>query len=332
MSKLITIVAVVVVLCVAGSASASVSCGDFNGNGYLDVADLVFLVGYMFAGGPPPPYPPTCDYDGNGTIDIGDLVGWASWMFSGGWPPTCPFMVLSNHHEPSSGCLDSVAAKDLGTGHSLSPPGRGQLQVEVIDNDIHVHHLNAYYQCCLGYGVEWVQSGSVLTGFEYDFGELCDCYCYFNLTSVIENMPGGDYTIVLMGIEGDTVGIATVTVMAGQPTVIDYGDSGCLPRFGGQTRADVEYTYVGDTLWMVHHDGYFNCGGIIATGCELVEDTIRFYEFNVSDDWQYCMCYFEVYATVIGIIPGTYVAEVYARDYPDEPIELVDRRQIILGN
>jgi len=64
----------------------------------------------------------------------------------------------------------------------------------------------------------------------------------------------------------------------------------------------------------------------------MAGDTIRLYEFNVSTDWLYCMCYFEVYATVVGIAPGTYTAEVYARDFPDDPIELVDRRQIILGD
>ncbi|MFH1686657.1 MAG: hypothetical protein ABIE70_03950 [bacterium] len=332
MSRSFFTIMAAVVVCTFGSVSASISCGDFNGNGNQDVADLVFLVNYMFNGGPPPPYPPTCDCNGSGVIDIADLVCWVQWMFNGGWPPSCPFVVIGDHNESSGGCLDSVAARDAAPSYALGDPPKGQLQVEVIGNDIVVRHVGANYQCCLEYGVEWVQSGVILTGFEYDSGELCDCYCDFDLTSVVESMPPSEYTVVLIGIEGDTVGVATATIPAGQPTVIDYGDSGCLLRMSTEVRASVEYTYAGDTLSMVHYDGYFNCGGVIATECELVGDTIRFFEFNVSDEWQYCMCYFEVYAVVTGIVPGTYIAEVYTRDYPDEPIVLADRRQIVLGD
>jgi hypothetical protein len=83
---------------------------------------------------------------------------------------------------------------------------------------------------------------------------------------------------------------------------------------------------------MVHHNGWFNCGGIIATEFSRTGDTLRFYEFNVSEDWMYCMCYFRVWATVAGIESGTWVAEIYARDLPEEPIQLIDRRTVVLEN
>ncbi|HOP08336.1 MAG TPA: hypothetical protein PLF13_13740 [candidate division Zixibacteria bacterium] len=56
--------------------------GDFNDDGsVLDISDLVYLVSYMFAGGPPPFYIWTADCDYNGDIDIADLVCWVTTMF-----------------------------------------------------------------------------------------------------------------------------------------------------------------------------------------------------------------------------------------------------------
>lgn len=67
------------------------SCGDVNGDGSSvpDISDLVYLVTYMFSGGPPPVQMWTADVDcsGSGTPDISDLVYLVTYMFSGG--PWC---------------------------------------------------------------------------------------------------------------------------------------------------------------------------------------------------------------------------------------------------
>ncbi len=67
-------------------------CADINGDGTgPDISDLVYLVSYMFAGGPPPPFPVATDVDGSGFgPDISDLVYLVGYMFSGGPPPDCP--------------------------------------------------------------------------------------------------------------------------------------------------------------------------------------------------------------------------------------------------
>jgi hypothetical protein len=58
------------------------SHGDMNNDGsVLDISDLVFLVTYMFQGGPPPVYLWTADCDLSGGIDIADLVCWVRIMF-----------------------------------------------------------------------------------------------------------------------------------------------------------------------------------------------------------------------------------------------------------
>ena len=63
--------------------------GDIDGEGNIaDIADLVFLVTYMFDGGPPPPCYENADINGDGVgPDISDLVYMVTYMFGGGPAP-----------------------------------------------------------------------------------------------------------------------------------------------------------------------------------------------------------------------------------------------------
>jgi len=65
-------------------------CGDIDGNGQANViGDLVYLVDYMFNGGPPPTNLDTANLDGEDGIDISDLIYLVDYMFNGGPPPQC---------------------------------------------------------------------------------------------------------------------------------------------------------------------------------------------------------------------------------------------------
>jgi len=78
---------------IVDNSSCCVIVGDIDHNGSgPDVADLVYLVEYMFNGGPEPPCMVEADIDGSGGIpDIADLVYLVNYMFAGGGPPIpCP--------------------------------------------------------------------------------------------------------------------------------------------------------------------------------------------------------------------------------------------------
>jgi len=53
----------------------------------IDIADLVYLVDFMFTGGPPPICLEEADMEVNGEIDISDLVFLVDYMFNQGPPP-----------------------------------------------------------------------------------------------------------------------------------------------------------------------------------------------------------------------------------------------------
>jgi len=65
--------------------------GDVDYSGSINIADAVFLVEYIFFGGPPPPCPEEGDADGDGSINIADAVHLVEYIFFGGpAPPPCP--------------------------------------------------------------------------------------------------------------------------------------------------------------------------------------------------------------------------------------------------
>jgi hypothetical protein len=63
--------------------------GDANGDGSIDVSDAVFLISYIFSGGPAPDPLAAGDANCDGEVDISDAVFLISYIFSGGLAP-CP--------------------------------------------------------------------------------------------------------------------------------------------------------------------------------------------------------------------------------------------------
>jgi hypothetical protein len=63
--------------------------GDANGDGIINIADVVFLVNYLFTGGPAPEPMEAGDANCDGTVDIADAVYLVNYLFAGGPPPSC---------------------------------------------------------------------------------------------------------------------------------------------------------------------------------------------------------------------------------------------------
>ncbi len=67
-------------------------CGDVDDNGEgPNIADLIYLVTFMFQNGPEPPDMTPCDVNSSGgDPDIADLIALVSYMFQDGPPLNCP--------------------------------------------------------------------------------------------------------------------------------------------------------------------------------------------------------------------------------------------------
>ena len=58
--------------------------GDANADGAINVGDAVYIVNYIFKGGPPPPLPNLADANGDCAINIGDAVYLINYVFKSG--------------------------------------------------------------------------------------------------------------------------------------------------------------------------------------------------------------------------------------------------------
>jgi hypothetical protein len=61
--------------------------GDADGNGSIDISDVVFLIGFIFGGGLPPVPLARGDADCSTEVDISDAVFLISYIFGGGSAP-----------------------------------------------------------------------------------------------------------------------------------------------------------------------------------------------------------------------------------------------------
>jgi hypothetical protein len=62
-------------------------CGDANSDGAVDISDAVYLIAYIFSGGPAPSPLLAGDANCDGAIDISDAVYLIAYIFSGGPAP-----------------------------------------------------------------------------------------------------------------------------------------------------------------------------------------------------------------------------------------------------
>jgi len=66
------------------------TCGDADNDGQVNVSDAVYIVNYIFKGGPPPVIEEAGDVNNDGTVNIADAVYLINFVFQGGPEPCCP--------------------------------------------------------------------------------------------------------------------------------------------------------------------------------------------------------------------------------------------------
>ncbi|KPL00795.1 MAG: hypothetical protein AMJ91_03225 [candidate division Zixibacteria bacterium SM23_73_3] len=64
--------------------------GDVNRDGCIDLADVLFLVSYLYKGGSAPDPLEVGDVDFDGDIDLGDFLHLINYLYKGGPSPGCP--------------------------------------------------------------------------------------------------------------------------------------------------------------------------------------------------------------------------------------------------
>ena len=63
--------------------------GDANGDGIIDLGDVLYLINYLYKGGPAPDPLEAGDCNCDGVVDLGDVLYLISYLYKGGPPPGC---------------------------------------------------------------------------------------------------------------------------------------------------------------------------------------------------------------------------------------------------
>jgi len=111
-----------------------------------------------------------------------------------------------------------------------------------------------------------------------------------------------------------TAGTATTCVPL-PPFVVSFSDSGCLqdPNDATQWPCDedeIELTLHGNTLRAVHRNATYNCcAADIVVFSTFDGDVLRLTEEEILILPCFCTCCYDVEATVVGLLPGTYTVE-----------------------
>ncbi|MEE8143403.1 MAG: hypothetical protein V3T77_09910, partial [Planctomycetota bacterium] len=83
--------------------------GNANNDAFLNLADIIYILDYLFTNGPEPPCLASADTDDSGSINISDSVYLGLYLFAEGLPPLSPFPTCGPDPSPDPiGCVGPV--------------------------------------------------------------------------------------------------------------------------------------------------------------------------------------------------------------------------------
>ncbi len=72
------------------TTTAPFVCGELNGDGVVNLFDIVFLIQYLYMGGQGPVMMEAADVNGSGNVDIFDITAMIGYLYLGGGGLSCP--------------------------------------------------------------------------------------------------------------------------------------------------------------------------------------------------------------------------------------------------
>jgi hypothetical protein len=105
------------------------------------------------------------------------------------------------------------------------------------------------------------------------------------------------------------------------PRVAGYWNSGCLADGNGDPywpcgEDEIGLTVAPNTLYVVHENAAYNCcPDDIVISLSAEGDVLRLTEEEILTDPCYCICCYEVTATIVDLAPGPYTVEFWWYDY-----------------
>jgi hypothetical protein len=166
--------------------------GDANGTGAVDIDDVVYIVAYIFSGGPAPVTPEAGDANCIEGTDIDDVVYLIAFIFSNG-PEPCAY------ENPSGSVVGYTGCKPFGWRLG-TPPEQDCLEWGYSNGVLQITHVNEGLNCCPVILADILIEGNVITIEEIDSLDMggCACLCLFDVDYEIVNLAPGEYFITVI--------------------------------------------------------------------------------------------------------------------------------------
>ncbi len=348
--RIIMAAAVLVGLLLVGVSPAHLQfiCGDADGDGDVNIADVTYLVAYMFTGGPVPVPYLAGDCDNDGQVNVADITWLVAYLFYGG-PAPCA--------QPTGSLISHTNCKSFAPDRDSVPPTLDCVFYEWDGgNVLSVQHVNTAFNCCpSALYAQITFNGNIITITEsesFDTLGPCACLCLFDLEMQIVNLVPGQYTIVVnqMYLPGDAETHDFTINLTSSPTSGEnclfrdnypWGDLWLAPLDFGECkdfgRADatdtipsdqdcLAYSYDGHGVLLMYHinAGFNCCPTAVEVAMDVVGNDIFIEEIEDLDDGGcFCLCLFDLDCGIGGLPPGGYtihVTEPYLQP-GDPPLE-----------
>jgi len=142
------------------------------------------------------------------------------------------------------------------SGASAQPSCECSVYVIVEGHRIDLYHDGALFNCCPAFETQYSMEGDRIVVREIEWGlHPCRCLCCMNLSTSIENVPPGEYTLDLYTLElfyyTDPRLVASVPVIVSDEApnpvagteVVDFRSSGCLEEWPDDSGGDAEMSW-----------------------------------------------------------------------------------------
>ena len=163
--------------------------GDADGSDAVDIDDVVYLIDYIFTGGPAPITEEAGDANCSGDVDIDDAVYLIAFIFSDG-PEPCAYA------DPSGSVVGHTGCKDF-DGRSAPPDQDCMEWIYDGVSVLQIIHVNEGLNCCPVIVADIWVDGDTITIEEIDSLYLggCYCLCLFDVDYEIVNLEPGEYRV-----------------------------------------------------------------------------------------------------------------------------------------
>ncbi len=201
MKRILFILTVIIFSCTSLYGQSDPTCcegmrGDINGNGNVDITDIVCLIDHLYLSQKPLPCFEEADVNADGLLDITDISCIISDLYI---PKMNPCIQPCPGYELPYGSLDSYGGcKSFEKSVDTVTSAYDCIMYTYDGQTLSLKHLNAGFNCCVDMlGAHITIQDNIITLDEYEINPNCHCLCLYDLYYSLFNLSPGEYIIIV---------------------------------------------------------------------------------------------------------------------------------------